>query len=150
MDKFKNESCSFCGRSEAEVRTLIRGIAGNICDECIDMCHNVLNTNEVPVEQEEIDLPIPSKIKSYLDQYVIGQENAKMIISVAVYNHYKRIFRQNKMDDVTLEKSNILIIGPTGCGKTLIAQTLANFLKVAFSSSDGTTLTGAGNVGEYV
>lgn len=150
MDKFKNESCSFCGRSEAEVRTLIRGIAGNICDECIDMCHNVLNTNEVPVEQEEIDLPIPSKIKSYLDQYVIGQENAKMIISVAVYNHYKRIFRQNKMDDVTLEKSNILMIGPTGCGKTLIAQTLANFLKVPFAISDATTLTEAGYVGEDV
>jgi ATP-dependent Clp protease ATP-binding subunit ClpX len=150
LDKFKNESCSFCGRSEAEVRTLIRGIAGNICDECIDMCHNVLNTNEVPVEQEEIDLPIPSKIKSYLDQYVIGQENAKMIISVAVYNHYKRIFRQNKMDDVTLEKSNILMIGPTGCGKTLIAQTLANFLKVPFAISDATTLTEAGYVGEDV
>ena len=150
MDKFKNESCSFCGRSEAEVRTLIRGIAGNICDECIDMCHNVLNTNEVPVEQEEIDLPIPSKIKSYLDQYVIGQENAEMIISVAVYNHYKRIFRQNKMDDVTLEKSNILMIGPTGCGKTLIAQTLANFLKVPFAISDATTLTEAGYVGEDV
>lgn len=114
------------------------------------MCHNVLNTNEVPVEQEEIDLPIPSKIKSYLDQYVIGQENAKMIISVAVYNHYKRIFRQNKMDDVTLEKSNILMIGPTGCGKTLIAQTLANFLKVPFAISDATTLTEAGYVGEDV
>ena len=150
MDKFKNESCSFCGRSEAEVRTLIRGIAGNICDECIDMCHNVLTTNKVPVEHEEIDLPIPSKIKSYLDQYVIGQENAKMIISVAVYNHYKRIFRQNTLDDVTLEKSNILMIGPTGCGKTLIAQTLANFLKVPFAISDATTLTEAGYVGEDV
>ena len=150
MDKYKNQSCSFCGRSEAEVRTLIRGIGGNICDECINMCHNVLETNKVPVPEEDFELPIPSQIKSYLDQYVIGQENAKMIISVAVYNHYKRIFRQNLIDDVTLEKSNILMIGPTGSGKTLIAQTLANFLKVPFAISDATTLTEAGYVGEDV
>ncbi|HPV14664.1 MAG TPA: ATP-dependent Clp protease ATP-binding subunit ClpX [Candidatus Cloacimonadota bacterium] len=150
MDKLKNTSCSFCGRSESEVRNMIRGIAGNICDECIDMCHNVLTANKTPVEHEEFELPIPSKIKSYLDQYVIGQENAKMIISVAVYNHYKRIFRQNFGDEVKLEKSNILMIGPTGCGKTLIAQTLAKFLKVPFAISDATTLTEAGYVGEDV
>ncbi|MGI6198039.1 MAG: ATP-dependent Clp protease ATP-binding subunit ClpX [Candidatus Cloacimonadaceae bacterium] len=150
MDKFRTETCSFCGRSEAEVGTLIRGISGNICDECIAMCHNVLTATDVPEEHKDLDLPIPSKIKSYLDQYVIGQEHAKMIISVAVYNHYKRIFRQSRMDDVKLEKSNILMIGPTGCGKTLIAQTLANFLKVPFAISDATTLTEAGYVGEDV
>ena len=99
---------------------------------------------------EDFELPIPSQIKSYLDQYVIGQENAKMIISVAVYNHYKRIFRQRESDDVSLEKSNILMIGPTGSGKTLIAQTLANYLKVPFAISDATTLTEAGYVGEDV
>jgi ATP-dependent Clp protease ATP-binding subunit ClpX len=132
------------------VKTLIRGIAGNICDECIAMCHNIVISN-VPEPEEEIqDLPKPSEIKSYLDQYVIGQEQAKMIISVAVYNHYKRIFRQHQDDNVDLEKSNILMIGPTGCGKTLIAQTLATFLKVPFAISDATTLTEAGYVGEDV
>lgn len=128
----------------------MRGIGGNICDECIIMCHNVLETNKVPAVMEDFELPIPSQIKSYLDQYVIGQENAKMIISVAVYNHYKRIFRQRESDDVSLEKSNILMIGPTGSGKTLIAQTLANYLKVPFAISDATTLTEAGYVGEDV
>ena len=150
MDKYKNLSCSFCGRNEVEVKTLIRGIAGNICDECIAMCHNIIITS-TPVENEELmDLPRPSVIKSYLDQYVIGQDMAKMIISVAVYNHYKRIFRQNKEDITDLEKSNILMIGPTGSGKTLIAQTLATFLKVPFAISDATTLTEAGYVGEDV
>ncbi|MGC9361476.1 MAG: ATP-dependent Clp protease ATP-binding subunit ClpX [Candidatus Syntrophosphaera sp.] len=150
MDKFKNLTCSFCGRNELEVKTLIRGIAGNICDECILMCHNIIASSTVEQEDEAIDLPKPSEIKQYLDQYVIGQEQAKMIISVAVYNHYKRIFRQTKKDDVDLEKSNILMIGPTGCGKTLIAQTLATFLKVPFAISDATTLTEAGYVGEDV
>ncbi|HOZ01215.1 MAG TPA: ATP-dependent Clp protease ATP-binding subunit ClpX, partial [Candidatus Syntrophosphaera sp.] len=150
MDKYKNLSCSFCGRNEVEVKTLIRGIAGNICDECIAMCHNIIITS-TPVENEELmDLPRPSVIKSYLDQYVIGQDMAKMIISVAVYNHYKRIFRQNKEDITDLEKSNILMIGPTGSGKTLIAQTLATFLKVPFAISDATTPTEAGYVGEDV
>lgn len=150
MDKFKNLTCSFCGRNELEVKTLIRGIAGNICDECILMCHNIIASSTAEQEDETIDLPKPSEIKKYLDQYVIGQEQAKMIISVAVYNHYKRIFRQTKKDDVDLEKSNILMIGPTGCGKTLIAQTLATFLKVPFAISDATTLTEAGYVGEDV
>ncbi|HQF67603.1 MAG TPA: ATP-dependent Clp protease ATP-binding subunit ClpX [Candidatus Cloacimonadota bacterium] len=150
MDKYKNLSCSFCGRNEAEVKTLIRGIAGNICDECIAMCHNIIESNTEVPEEEQIDLPKPSVIKSYLDQYVIGQEHAKMIISVAVYNHYKRIFRQTTDDNIELEKSNILMVGPTGCGKTLIAQTLATFLKVPFAISDATTLTEAGYVGEDV
>ncbi len=150
MEKYRNLSCSFCGKSEGEVDKLIRGIAGNICDECIKMCHNIVESSETEVEEEHFELPKPSDIKSYLDQYVIGQTNAKEIISVAVYNHYKRIFRQNKKDEIDLEKSNILMIGPTGSGKTLIAQTLARFLKVPFAISDATTLTEAGYVGEDV
>ncbi|HQP26627.1 MAG TPA: ATP-dependent Clp protease ATP-binding subunit ClpX, partial [Candidatus Syntrophosphaera sp.] len=130
--------------------TLIRGIAGNICDECIAMCHNIVVTTAPETSEEVVELPRPSEIKSYLDQYVIGQEQAKMIISVAVYNHYKRIFRQDDKDSIELEKSNIMMIGPTGCGKTLIAQTLANYLKVPFAISDATTLTEAGYVGEDV
>ena len=149
MERYKNLTCSFCGRNETEVKTLIRGIAGNICDECITMCHNIMVSNAPEPEEEIIDLPKPSEIKAYLDQYVIGQEEAKMIISVAVYNHYKRIFSR-KDDDIDLEKSNILMIGPTGCGKTLIAETLARFLKVPFAISDATTLTEAGYVGEDV
>ena len=150
MDRYKNLSCSFCGRAENEVKTLIRGIAGNICDECIGMCHNIIESSEPQIATDEFELPIPSQIKQYLDQYVIGQDSAKMIISVAVYNHYKRIFRQKVGDDIDLEKSNILMIGPTGSGKTLIAQTLAHFLKVPFAISDATTLTEAGYVGEDV
>ncbi|MCB5229419.1 MAG: ATP-dependent Clp protease ATP-binding subunit ClpX [Candidatus Cloacimonetes bacterium] len=150
MDRYKNLSCSFCGRAESEVQTLIRGIAGNICDECIGMCNNIIESSEPAVELGDFELPIPSKIKQYLDQYVIGQENAKMIISVAVYNHYKRIFRQAPGDEIELEKSNILMMGPTGSGKTLIAQTLARYLKVPFAISDATTLTEAGYVGEDV
>jgi ATP-dependent Clp protease ATP-binding subunit ClpX len=114
------------------------------------MCHNIVESSETEIEEEQFELPKPSDIKSYLDQYVIGQTNAKEIISVAVYNHYKRIFRQNKKDEIDLEKSNILMIGPTGSGKTLIAQTLARFLKVPFAISDATTLTEAGYVGEDV
>lgn len=150
MDKYKNLSCSFCGRAELEVKTLIRGIAGNICDECISMCHNIIEASEPETEAAEFEMHIPSQIKGYLDQYVIGQDRAKMIISVAVYNHYKRIFRQKKDDEIDLEKSNIMMIGPTGSGKTLIAQTLARFLKVPFAISDATTLTEAGYVGEDV
>lgn len=150
MDKYKTLSCSFCGRAENEVKSLIRGIAGNICDECIVMCHTIIDTNEAEKIQEDFDAPIPSKIKGYLDQYVIGQDRAKEIISVAVYNHYKRIFKQKAGDDIDLEKSNIMMIGPTGSGKTLIAQTLARFLQVPFAISDATTLTEAGYVGEDV
>ncbi len=150
MDKYKNLSCSFCGKAETEVDKLIRGIAGNICDECIQMCHNIIESSAPPETQEEFELPNPSEIKNYLDQYVIGQTHAKEIIAVAVYNHYKRIFRQSANDEIDLEKSNILMLGPTGSGKTLIAQTLARFLKVPFAISDATTLTEAGYVGEDV
>ena len=150
MDKYKSLSCSFCGRAESEVKTLIRGIAGNICDECIVMCHTIIDSSQAAPVQETFELPIPSQIKTFLDQYVIGQNKAKQIISVAVYNHYKRIFRQVKTDKVELEKSNILMIGPTGSGKTLIAQTLAKVLNVPFAISDATTLTEAGYVGEDV
>lgn len=150
MDQHKNLSCSFCGRSEEDVKNLIRGIAGNICDECIEMCYSIIDVNNKAEVSEDFQLPLPSEIKTYLDQYVIGQENAKEIIAVAVYNHYKRIFRQDKKDEIELEKSNIMMIGPTGSGKTLIAQTLARFLKVPFAISDATTLTEAGYVGEDV
>lgn len=150
MEKNKSLSCSFCGRSEDDVKNLIRGIAGNICDECIEMCHTIIDTNSHEEELEEFQLPLPSQIKTFLDQYVIGQDKAKEIISVAVYNHYKRIFRQSKNDEIELEKSNIMMIGPTGSGKTLIAQTLARYLKVPFAISDATTLTEAGYVGEDV
>jgi ATP-dependent Clp protease ATP-binding subunit ClpX len=114
------------------------------------MCHTIIDTNKEESAAEDFDAPIPSKIKSYLDQYVIGQDKAKEIISVAVYNHYKRIFKQRKSDEIDLEKSNIMMIGPTGSGKTLIAQTLARFLQVPFAISDATTLTEAGYVGEDV
>lgn len=150
MDKYKNLSCSFCGKAEGEVDKLIRGIAGNICDECIEMCHNIIESSAPEIEDDNFELPIPSQIKTYLDQYVIGQNHAKEVISVAVYNHYKRIFKQSHNDEIDLEKSNILMLGPTGCGKTLIAQTLARFLKVPFAISDATTLTEAGYVGEDV
>ena len=150
MDKYRTLTCSFCGRGEHEVKNLIRGIAGNICDECIVMCHNIIDSSKEDIKQEDFEAPIPSRIKAYLDQYVIGQDSAKEIISVAVYNHYKRILKQKYEDDVDLEKSNILMIGPTGSGKTLIAQTLARFLQVPFAISDATTLTEAGYVGEDV
>lgn len=150
MDRMKRLSCSFCGRDETEVKTVIRGITGNICNDCIEMCHNIVESSTTVSSGEEFELPIPSKIKSYLDQYVIGQDRAKEIISVAVYNHYKRIFKQEVGSEIDLEKSNIMMIGPTGSGKTLIAQTLARFLQVPFAISDATTLTEAGYVGEDV
>lgn len=150
MDRMKRLSCSFCGRNETEVKTVIRGITGNICNDCIEMCHNIVESSTTVSSGEEFELPIPSKIKSYLDQYVIGQDRAKEIISVAVYNHYKRIFKQEVGSEIDLEKSNIMMIGPTGSGKTLIAQTLARFLQVPFAISDATTLTEAGYVGEDV
>ncbi len=147
--------CSFCGKSQHEVKKLIAGPSVFICDECIELCNDIIR-DEVPAEGADAkaaksDLPIPSEIKSSLDDYVIGQEVAKRILSVAVYNHYKRLKHLSRTkDDVELAKSNILLIGPTGSGKTLLAQTLARLLNVPFVIADATTLTEAGYVGEDV
>ena len=150
--------CSFCGKSQHEVKKLIAGPSVFICDECIDLCNDIIR-DEVPAEGADTrsnrgDLPVPSEIKGSLDQYVIGQEAAKRTLSVAVYNHYKRLRHMSaasgKKDEVELAKSNILLIGPTGSGKTLLAQTLARLLNVPFVIADATTLTEAGYVGEDV
>ncbi|MFW5738735.1 MAG: ATP-dependent Clp protease ATP-binding subunit ClpX [Myxococcota bacterium] len=147
-----NLSCSFCGKSQKEVKKLIAGPTVYICDECIGLCNDIINEE---VEKEEPNAggtptPKPTEIKTILDQYVIGQERAKKILSVAVHNHYKRIDARLGADDVELQKSNILLLGPTGCGKTLLAQTLAKLLNVPFAIADATTLTEAGYVGEDV
>ena len=147
--------CSFCGKSQHEVKKLIAGPSVFICDECIDLCNEIIR-DELPAGEETReargDLPTPSEIKANLDNYVIGQEAAKRGLSVAVYNHYKRLRHKEKAkkDDVELAKSNILLIGPTGSGKTLLAQTLARLLNVPFVIADATTLTEAGYVGEDV
>jgi len=143
--------CSFCGKSQNEVRKLIAGPSVYICDECIELCNEIL-AEEYEKEDIEpgINLPKPRAIKAFLDEYVIGQEQAKKILSVAVYNHYKRIYTRREIDGIELQKSNILLIGPTGCGKTLLAQTLAKMLNVPFTIADATTLTEAGYVGEDV
>ncbi|MBL8329855.1 MAG: ATP-dependent Clp protease ATP-binding subunit ClpX [Rubrivivax sp.] len=147
--------CSFCGKSQHEVKKLIAGPSVFICDECIELCNDIIR-DEVPAESaasraQKSDLPIPSEIKGILDQYVIGQDPAKRTLSVAVYNHYKRLKHLGeKKDEVELTKSNILLIGPTGSGKTLLAQTLARLLNVPFVIADATTLTEAGYVGEDV
>ncbi len=149
--------CSFCGKSQHEVKKLIAGPSVFICDECIDLCNDIIR-DEVPADAADAksgrgELPAPSEIKAILDQYVIGQDTAKRILSVAVYNHYKRLKHMgssSKKDDVELAKSNILLIGPTGSGKTLLAQTLARLLNVPFVIADATTLTEAGYVGEDV
>ncbi|MCC5815096.1 MAG: ATP-dependent Clp protease ATP-binding subunit ClpX [Leptospira sp.] len=145
--------CSFCGKAQDEVRRLVAGPGVYICDECISLCNEIIA--EEPVAGEESptvvgDIPKPVEIKKILDQYVIGQDRAKKALSVAVYNHYKRIYFNDKKQDVELEKSNILMIGPTGSGKTLLAQTLARILKVPFAIVDATALTEAGYVGEDV
>ncbi len=147
--------CSFCGKSQHEVKKLIAGPSVFICDECIELCNDIIR-DEVPAEiadpkAAKSDLPIPSEIKASLDQYVIGQEPAKRTLAVAVYNHYKRLKHMSRnKDEVELSKSNILLIGPTGSGKTLLAQTLARLLNVPFVIADATTLTEAGYVGEDV
>ncbi|MEJ5212094.1 MAG: ATP-dependent Clp protease ATP-binding subunit ClpX, partial [Burkholderiales bacterium] len=154
-DKSGNEKllyCSFCGKSQHEVRKLIAGPSVFICDECVDLCNDIIR-EEVQSEQAAkggSELPVPAEIRKILDQYVIGQDQAKKILSVAVYNHYKRLKTGAKADDVELSKSNILLIGPTGSGKTLLAQTLARLLNVPFVMADATTLTEAGYVGEDV
>jgi len=145
-----DQHCNICGRNASEVDYLLRGLDGNICSDCIMMCYKILHEDKSTEEMEDFVLPTPREIKAYLDQYVISQETGKRFISVAVYNHYKRIFKQTDKDDIEIEKSNILMTGPTGSGKTLIAQTLARFLKVPFAIADATTLTEAGYVGEDV
>ncbi len=143
--------CSFCGKGQEEVRKLIAGPSAYICDECITLCNDIIADEAGPVEVPGEDLPSPAEIKGFLDEYVIGQERAKRILSVAVYNHYKRIHSSARSrDEVELEKSNILLMGPTGCGKTLLAQSLARMLRVPFAMADATSLTEAGYVGEDV
>jgi ATP-dependent Clp protease ATP-binding subunit ClpX len=144
--------CSFCGKSQKEVKKLIAGPTVYICDECIGLCNDII-AEEIDREEQKdtrLRVPRPSEIKSILDEYVVGQERAKKVLSVAVHNHYKRIETRVAMDDVELQKSNILLLGPTGSGKTLLAQTLAKILNVPFTIADATCLTEAGYVGEDV
>ncbi len=145
--------CSFCGKSQHEVRKLIAGPSVFICDECIELCNDIIRDEtqtEAQSQGAKSGLPTPAEILAILDQYVIGQEKAKRILAVAVYNHYKRLRNKGKKDEVELSKSNILLVGPTGSGKTLLAQTLARLLNVPFVIADATTLTEAGYVGEDV
>ncbi|MBI2961785.1 MAG: ATP-dependent Clp protease ATP-binding subunit ClpX [Betaproteobacteria bacterium] len=145
--------CSFCGKSQHEVRKLIAGPSVFICDECIELCNDIIreeSATDKGAKTAKSDLPTPHEICEILDEYVIGQEQAKKILSVAVYNHYKRLKHLSKTDEVELAKSNILLVGPTGSGKTLLAQTLARLLNVPFVIADATTLTEAGYVGEDV
>ena len=159
-ETIKNVYCSFCGKPQNNVRKMVAGPGVYICDECIGLCNAVLEEEGILEEEErytladEQNIPNPTEIKKFLDDYVIGQENAKKVLSVAVYNHYKRINyeekNKGKKDEVEIQKSNILLLGPTGCGKTLLASTLARMLNVPFAIADATTLTEAGYVGEDV
>ena len=157
-DNPKNVRCSFCGKSQDSVKKIVAGPGVFICDECVDLCTSIIEAEKYEEEEQgytlnDLDkIPNPKEIKKILDEYVIGQEDAKKSLSVAVYNHYKRIMHEEEKDinDVEIQKSNILLLGPTGCGKTLLAKTLAKILNVPFAIADATTLTEAGYVGEDV
>jgi ATP-dependent Clp protease ATP-binding subunit ClpX len=151
-DDDANLACSFCGKSQREVKKLIAGPTVYICDECIELCNDIIAEEYTEVEQPATTsrVPKPVEIKEALDEYVIGQDSAKKVLSVAVHNHYRRIESQTFAGDVELQKANIVLLGPTGCGKTLLAQTLARILDVPFTIADATTLTEAGYVGEDV
>ena len=156
----KSVRCSFCGKSQESVKKIVAGPGVYICDECVDLCTSIIaaevyEDEEVGYTLNDLDkIPSPKEIKKILDDYVIGQEEAKRTLSVAVYNHYKRIAHEDSdkkdKDEVEIQKSNILLLGPTGCGKTLLARTLAKILNVPFAIADATTLTEAGYVGEDV
>jgi ATP-dependent Clp protease ATP-binding subunit ClpX len=151
FDEKKQLKCSFCGKTQDQVRRLIAGPGVYICDECIELCSEIIvDEFQGDVELDLGTLPKPAEIKKYIDDYVVGQDTAKKSLAVAVYNHYKRINSNINEGDVELQKSNILLLGPTGCGKTLLAQTLAKYLNVPFAIADATTLTEAGYVGEDV
>ncbi len=156
MKNSDNLSCSFCGKPQKSAKKIIASPDGEsfICDECVAICREIIREDENHAELDKLKLPLPSQIKEKLDEYIIGQDEAKKVLAVSVYNHYKRInynfSKHDKNDDVELEKSNILMIGPTGSGKTLLAKTLAKILKVPFASADATTLTEAGYVGDDV
>ncbi len=153
MDGKNSVKCSFCGKSEEQVKKIIAGSGVYICNECIDLCSDILEEefiNDYDFEDLDLNLPKPQELKAALDEYVIGQDEAKKALAVAVYNHYKRIAMEGVSDDVELQKSNILMIGPTGVGKTLLAQTLAKIINVPFAIADATSLTEAGYVGEDV
>ena len=152
-DKRNPIRCSFCGKSQDEVNRIIAGPGVYICNECVELCHEIIEDDKVqtaPAQVSVNSLPKPKEILETLDQYVIGQDDAKRALAVAVYNHYKRINAGKQNDDVELQKSNIVMLGPTGCGKTMLAQTLAKILDVPFAVADATSLTEAGYVGEDV